>query len=205
MIKQDLKLKNKTRNTKIQQQSKTQNEAKVENLQWVKDEKNHTNELHNYLTEFKDANNFLSSPESPSEQAFETFDAKQTADYPDRNNSRITQSNADEIYYAWHQRNQSRTSNLICITIIGDKNGELTLSPADVNKLFNAMQLNSFDKRILFPKPHDNKVPFISSPYHIGKHAHAVKTPLHAFIHAKPENWKNWVNGGKVGRAGKYG
>ena len=41
----------------------------------------------------------------------------------------------------------------------GKTNGEITLSPADMNRLFNAMHLNSFDKKVLFPD-NEKKVTF---------------------------------------------
>ena len=77
----------KTRNNKIQQQSNTETiENKIESLNWVCDQKNYTNDLQNYLTEFKDLQTFSSELSSrgirsPSCQLGEPFENYNIADY----------------------------------------------------------------------------------------------------------------------------
>ncbi|CAI2383717.1 unnamed protein product [Moneuplotes crassus] len=150
-----------TRNFCVQNQSKTENELiKVENLQWVSDPKNNTNDFQNYLTEYKDAQTFssgISSPHIRSPSLLETLDmapgnhsrkdSKNINDSGLMNRILNNQENSHQIFKSWKQQNQS----------LGSKtNGDLTMSPADMNKLFNAMQLNSFDKKIVFQQESSN-------------------------------------------------
>ena len=120
----------KTRNSRLQQQPKTENELrKVDNLQWVPDPKNNTNELQNYLTDFRDIQTFssgFSSPKvkSPSDRPFETFDLTKEGLHSrmqsrNMNENEIlnkilnNQDHPQHVYSTWRQQSKSIQSKFI--------------------------------------------------------------------------------------------
>ena len=115
----------KTRNNKIQQHSKTENDLiKVENLQWISDPKNNSNEFQNYLTEFREVPTFssgISSPnlKSPSEAHFDKnkeesskINSKNWNDSELLNKILNDQDNSYQIFRSWKQQNNSLQSIL---------------------------------------------------------------------------------------------
>jgi hypothetical protein len=83
IIKDSSRIEAKTRNKSFHRHSRTESESKkAASMNWIPNPKHNTNDLQNYLTEFKDIHqtfsSVISSPtlKSPSEKAFETFEGK---------------------------------------------------------------------------------------------------------------------------------
>lgn len=164
----------KTRNSKMQQHSHTENEiCKIESLGWIADQKNYTNDLQNYLTEFKEMQTLSSEMSSqaikspPSQRNFQQenyqlnnilLNRMQSQNFGDVERPSVDWDSKclpHQVYNSWKTKNNLPLGNLHHRSLFdldcNKQNTEITLSPADVNKLFNAMELNSFDKRTLFP------------------------------------------------------
>jgi hypothetical protein len=127
IVKGSSRIEDKTRNKSVHRHSRTESELqKAASMHWIPDPKHNTNDLQNYLTEFKDIHqtfsSVISSPslKSPSEKVFETFEGKNldkskvesrnAKDTEMLNQALESHHNSNKIFSSWRRQKSSVNS-----------------------------------------------------------------------------------------------